>query len=139
MPGDEPIPKVGLCEHGRVRTLCATCRQAMLDARPASLTKARQRTPAQTRYMKEQPEARVACATCQTKGSARGLVEDVDAKSFLCRTHAGERPFAFVSYATAGRIVEATAPTPAHWKDILRDSRATSIRAFTKVPATPHE
>lgn len=135
MAANEPISKVGLCEHGRVRTLCASCRQAILDARATLSGVQRKRTPAQARSLKEEPEARVSCAQCSTRGTARGFVEDVDSKGFLCRTHAAERTFAHVTYATGGRFVEASAPTAPHWKDVLRDSRATSIRAFTRPPA----
>jgi hypothetical protein len=63
-------------------------------------------------------------------------VEDVEAQRYLCRTHAGERTFAYATYTTSGRVVQTDVPTAAHWKDVLRDSRATSIRGFSKPPKT---
>lgn len=134
MTTDAPPPKIGLCEHGRVRTLCATCREALADAR---LEGPRASSPwgrAYRRLTKDVPEARVPCATCQERGSSRAFVEDVDAKRFLCRKHAATLVFAHVAYSTAGRVVEAAAPSPSHWNDVLADSRATSIRAFTRAP-----
>src|SRR5687767_5813497 len=102
MAANEPAPRIGLCEHGLVRTLCATCRQAIVDAQPLPSAATRYPGPVHRRLVKEQPEARVSCATCQTRGAARGFVEDVDSKRFLCRTHAAARIFAHVTYSTSG-------------------------------------
>ena len=88
------------------------------------------------RPVKDVPEARVACAACGASGSARAFVEDVDAKRYLCRTHAAALSVVHVTYSTSGRVVEAAAPSAAHWKDVLRDSRATSVRAFSRPPAS---
>lgn len=136
MTTSEPVPKVGLCEHGRVRTLCATCREALVDARSEGPRFDSRWGGGRRRPLKDVPEARVQCATCQARGSSRAFVEDVEGKRFLCRKHAAAVVFAHVAYSTAGRVVDAAAPTISHWNDVLGDSRATSIRAFTRPPKT---
>jgi hypothetical protein len=133
-----PHPHLGLCEHGKVRTVCPICRRALIDAQPiprppVSLVQVSRSAP-RPRQPKEAVEARVSCAGCGARGTARSMVEDVDLRRFLCRTDAKTRSFAHVQYTTAGRALQASAPTSPHWADILRDSRATSIRAFTKAP-----
>lgn len=121
--------RLGLCEHGRVRTVCPTCRPPSGEEGVAWT-----RDPIHKRLVKEVPEARVACATCGSRGTARAFVEDTEARAYLCRAHAAERRYTHVTYQTSGRLVEAQDPTPAHWQDVLRDSRATSIRGFARKP-----